>query len=228
MTWLGYAQTSMPFLHLLLFTVLALLLVPLQLRFRLLWLVLAAVYLHAVFVSLNAGRRRTWLGLRWLFVSAWIVALALRVAPVTDPHLATLFHVTSRMLMVALLGGCLVSALDYVLRGREVSADRIFAAIVAYMLAGLAFAAVYVAVHAVAPDSFALSPVTGGNEHEQIEVQLIYYSFVTIATLGYGDITPRLPLAQMLSVLEAVFGQFYVAVVIAWLVSRYAARGPAP
>jgi voltage-gated potassium channel len=47
---------------------------------------------------------------------------------------------------------------------------------------------------------------------------------VTIATLGYGDITPRLPLAQMLAVLEAVIGQFYVAVVIAWLVSAYAAR----
>src|SRR5262249_17894003 len=54
------------------------------------------------------------------------------------------------------------------------------------------------------------------------EVQLIYFSFVTIATLGFGDISPRLPLAQMLVVLEAVLGQFYVAVVIAWLVSVYA------
>jgi hypothetical protein len=48
--------------------------------------------------------------------------------------------------------------------------------------------------------------------------------FVTIATLGYGDITPRLPLVQMLAVLEAVGGQFYVAVVIAWLVSASAAH----
>jgi len=45
---------------------------------------------------------------------------------------------------------------------------------------------------------------------------------VRIATLGYGDITPHLPFSQMLVVCEAMFGQFYVAVVLAWLVSMYA------
>ena len=53
---------------------------------------------------------------------------------------------------------------------------------------------------------------------------LSYFSFVTIATLGYGDIVPRLPVTQMLAILEAVIGQFYMAVVVAWLVSVLAVR----
>jgi len=62
----------------------------------------------------------------------------------------------------------------------------------------------------------------------QGELQLIYFSFVTIATLGCGDITPRLPFAQMLAALEAVVGQFYVAVIIAWLVSVHASHRRPP
>jgi hypothetical protein len=216
------AWKSLRFLQLFVFTVIALLLIPLQLRFRALWLVLSALYLNAVVVSLT-GRFR--MRVRWALLAAWVLALALRIAPVAEPEVATLLYVTSRILVVVLLGGCVAAAFHYVLHGAEISIDRIFAAIVAYMLVGLGFAAAYQVIVAVAPESFALPATTGGaNELERFEVHLIYFSFITITTLGYADITPRLPLAQMLAVLEAVTGQFYVAVVIAWLVSAYAAR----
>ena len=163
--------------------------------------------------------------MRWALLAVWVLGVALRIAPVAEPGVATLLYVTSRILAIVLLGGCLAAALEYVLHGAEVTLDRIFAAIVAYMLAGLAFADVYEIVIALAPESFVLPATTSGaNQLERVEIQLVYFSFVTLATLGYGDITPRLPLAQMLAVLEAIFGQFYVAVVIAWLVSGYAAR----
>jgi voltage-gated potassium channel len=218
--WLGETWKSMRFLQLFVFTVLALLLVPLQLRFRILWVVLMVLYLNAVLVSVTAGRSRT---RRWPLLVGWVLVLALRVTPVEDPQLATVLYVTSKILVVGVLGGCVMATLDYVLRGAEVSGDRIFAAIVAYMLVGLGFAAAYQAIVAVAPESFALPSVTSGaGESDLREVQLIYFSFVTIATLGYGDIAPRLPLAQMLVVIEAVAGQFYIAVIIAWLVSGYA------
>jgi hypothetical protein len=220
---LGETWKSMRFLQLFAVTVLALLLVPLQLRFRVLWLVLSALYLNAVLVSLAMGGHRA--RLRWTFLAGWVLMVALRVAPVTDPDLATLFYAASRILVMVLLGGCIIATLDYVLRSAEVSVDRIFAAIVAYILAGLGFAAAYQTIVALAPESFALpAAADGAGTAELVEVQLIYFSFVTLATLGYGDITPRGPLAQMLAVVEAVAGQFYVAVVIAWLVSAYAAR----
>jgi hypothetical protein len=70
-------------------------------------------------------------------------------------------------------------------------------------------------------------PLSGGghdNGKRAVDLQTTYFSFVTIATLGYGDITPHLPFSQMLVVCEAMFGQFYVAVVLAWLVSMYASQ----
>ena len=218
---LGEAWRSLRFLQLFVLTVLALLLIPLQLRFRALGMVLILLYLDAVAVALTVtGFRR----LRWPFLAGWVVVLALKLAPVADPTVATVLYVTSRVLVVALLGGCVAAMLTSVLRGSVVSVDRIFAAIVAYLLAGLAFAAAYQSIVELAPESFALPAAPGdAGEPSRLEVQLIYFSFVTIATLGYGDITPRLPLAQMLAVLEAVGGQFYVAVVIAWLVSAHAA-----
>ena len=218
------------FVQLFVLTVLVLLLIPLQLRFRVLGFILILLYLNAVAVCLTAaGYRR----LRAPFLAGWVLVLALKLVPVPDPHVATWFYVASRILVLTLLGGCVIAVLAYVLRSAVVSADKIFAAIVAYMLAALGFAAAYQAIVAVAPESFAVPHVPGaGDPAELLEFRLIYFSFVTIATLGYGDITPRLPLAQMLSVLEAMVGQFYVAVVIAWLVSMYVAhrvrRAPSP
>jgi hypothetical protein len=217
---LGETWRSMRFFPLFVFTLLVLLLFPLQLRFRVLWLVLTVLYLAAVVVAATVGRSPM---LRLALLAGWGFVLVLKVTPISDPQLAALFYVISRVVVVVVLGGCVAAMLEYVLRGVEVSTDRIFAAIVAYMLTGLGFAAAYQAIVAVAPDSFVLPAATGGaGQSEVVEVQLIYFSFVTIATLGYGDIVPRLPLAQMLAVVEAVAGQFYIAVVIAWLVSAYA------
>jgi hypothetical protein len=221
----GEAWRSLRFFQLFAFTVLVLLLSPLQLHFRVLGIALGALYLAAVAVSLSAGGYRP--RVRWVFLAGWALVLGLRIAPVADPGAALLCYVTSRLLVVGLMGGCVVAILGYVLRGTEASVDRIFAAIVAYVLMALGFAAAYQAIVAAAPDSFALPAVTDdATRLDRIEVQLVYFSFVTIATLGYGDITPRAPLTQMVAVLEAVAGQFYVAVVIAWLVSVHAARRP--
>ncbi len=51
--------------------------------------------------------------------------------------------------------------------------------------------------------------------------ELMYYSFVTITTLGYGDLTPLKPMVRTLAYLEAILGQFYVAILVAWLVGMY-------
>ena len=55
-------------------------------------------------------------------------------------------------------------------------------------------------------------------------MELVYYTFITLTTAGYGDITPQLPLAQSLAMIIAVMGQFYVAVVVAILVGKYASK----
>jgi hypothetical protein len=119
---------------------------------------------------------------------------------------------------------CVVFILRYVLKSREVTVDTIFGAFVAYFLIAFAFSSLYHAVAIIEPASFSMPNGAINGNSISSGMPLSYFSFVTIATLGYGDIVPRHPVTQMLAILEAVIGQFYMAVVVAWLVSVLAIR----
>ena len=111
-----------------------------------------------------------------------------------------------------------------VVRTPTVTFDSVFGAICSYLLFGLAWALSYAAIYTLLPEAFSIPEKpsfgadTGSNQFGAIS-QFIYHSFVTMTTLGYGDITPRDPVTRAVTWMQAVVGQFYVAVVIAWLVS---------
>jgi hypothetical protein len=108
-------------------------------------------------------------------------------------------------------------ALRHALGQGAVDRERIFAALDAYLLAGLLFGVSYYTLDRVWPSSF------GGTTPGMLELpRAIYFSFVTIATLGYGDVVPASPPAQGLAIVEGVSGQMYLAVLVARLVSLYA------
>jgi len=95
----------------------------------------------------------------------------------------------------------------------EITYHRIEGSIVVYLLLGLIFAAVFHAVYLyVGPTSF--NNIKGENLKE-----FLYFSFTSLTTMGYGDITPVHPLARSLANLEALIGQLYPAILIARLVS---------
>ena len=98
-----------------------------------------------------------------------------------------------------------------------IGAEKVYAALSAYLLAGQFFGVVYWAVAIAWPGSFGEAGSSGG-PHEFALSTAMYFSFVTLATLGYGDVVPRTDVARGLAVLEAVGGQLYVAVTIARLV----------
>jgi hypothetical protein len=203
-----------------------LLMVPVILRYRLLHVLLSLLFLNGLFVSLSAaGLAARW---RWVFGAIWLLNASAWFAAeaVGDPRTELVLFSVSRSAAFLLLGGCVAATLRYVLTSTRVTADRIFAAIVAYQLAALGFAVLFHLIVGLDPRSFAFPQATPSVESDGLLVQLIYFSFVTIATLGYGDIVPRSPLAQMISTVEATLGQFYIAVVIAWLVGVYASRHP--
>ena len=92
--------------------------------------------------------------------------------------------------------------------------DRVFGAIVLYLLLGLIWGVMYAALGAHSPGAFDGHPgVTGGL------ADWVYFSFVTLTTVGYGDITPVATSARSLAMLEALTGQLYPAIIIARLVS---------
>ena len=205
-----------------------------------LWL-LISLFLSLLFLplleGLYAGRPLLLLGLSSTFLLGAMAArsslriLTLVLLFVALPTAWATTFVESKPLFVAhcflgsaffwLVGGLVV----FIAIGRRsVSLDSVFGAISAYLLFGLAWALSYWAIHTLSPDVFAFA-------HEQASAEgngsvgvlgfslFVYFSFVTMATLGYVDIAPIGRITRALAWMQTVTGQFYVAVVIAWLVS---------
>ncbi len=120
-----------------------------------------------------------------------------------------------------LVGGMLV----YVaITSHRITFDSIFSVSSAYLLFGLAWALSYWAIHAVAPSTFVFpnegTTALPDNLRSAGDFsQFVYYTFVTMSTLGFGDMTPANRITRRLSWLQSVTGQFFVAVIVAWLVS---------
>lgn len=103
----------------------------------------------------------------------------------------------------------------------EVSADSIFGSFCGYMLIGLAFSHLYSILGMLEPGSFrSLAPQFGQPGSRDHYFLLNYFSFVTLTTVGYGDVTPATDAARSLACVEAVTGQFYIAVLVAELIGK--------
>lgn len=141
------------------------------------------------------------------------IALILRWAGfvITAPFLVILN--TSATICSAILFCTVILA--RVLKQGPITFRRIEGAIAAYLLLGFAWASGYELIAFLDPDSFSGAVTTSGNFSPWI-----YFSFVTLATLGYGDIAPVHPLARSLATSEAIAGQLYLAILIARLVSQ--------
>jgi hypothetical protein len=121
--------------------------------------------------------------------------------------------------VVALLAAA--SALRFALGAGVGDREHLYAGLSAYLLAGIFFGVFYWVLERTWSGSFAVAG-EGAQNHFSLPAA-IYYSFVTLTTLGYGDIVPRSEAGRGLAIMEAVAGQLYLAVMIARLVSLYAA-----
>lgn len=165
------------------------------------------------------------------------IACILAVPTLLGRWLVLGFHDNAVLMIVVVLcwiGFLILTAmviLRQVLTATRVSNDTISGAICAYLLIGLIFAFLYALVALAYPGSFLIDGRMVQPKLERLFYQheisnLIYYSFVTLTTVGYGDIAPISAPARMTAVIEAMAGQFYVAILIARLVSiRYARWG---
>ncbi|WP_243367763.1 potassium channel family protein [Fundidesulfovibrio soli] len=130
------------------------------------------------------------------------------------------FHDVDFNLMFCISGLlCLIygisSTVRFVLTSKEVSKAEIFALVNCYLTMGFFWALLYTLVEGVHPGSFTL-PI----QLDRIMDGMIYFSFATMTTVGYGDMAPRTLLAQRLAITQAIFGQFYFALVVAYLINR--------
>lgn len=115
--------------------------------------------------------------------------------------------------------------LRHVMTESEITGDTIYGSAAAYLMIGIAFGVIYAWLEAFAPGSLrGLAPAGGAGTSGRGFWEFIYFSLVTMTTLGYGDIIPVSDEARSLATLEAVAGQFYVAVLVARIVGILASR----
>jgi hypothetical protein len=106
----------------------------------------------------------------------------------------------------------------FIVNSKTVTREVVYAAMLVYLLLAQLWALVYTFLYLIEPASFNLPQ--GQGDFLVFE----YYSFVTLTTLGFGDITPLTKIAKAFSVLEAVVGQLYLVVVVAWFVGMHVSR----
>lgn len=130
---------------------------------------------------------------------------------------------------LAFVGFCSWTVISSVVRSERVTADTILGAVCGYLLIALFFALVFGLIEQLRPGSFSLDEPTGMTRLEDsVGVRqirpLIYYSIITLTTVGYGDIRPITEIARSYAALEGVVGQIYLTVLIARLVGIYVSR----
>lgn len=170
-----------------------------------------AANLVAAVVAVGPGR------LRRVALVILSIALAVRLGGGWLDHDALSTGSLALWGVIALLAAA--SALVYALRGRDIGREQVFAALGAYLLAGFFFGLIFWVIEQVSPASLSIGGATPPDGISTWDA--IYFSFVTLASLGYGDVLPVSDSARGLAVVEVVGGQLYLAVMVARLVSAW-------
>jgi hypothetical protein len=142
-----------------------------------------------------------------LAVLAVLISIAARIAPGTA---TTVSEAVIDVAAIGLFAGLVMK--QFLASGRAAS-HRIGAAILVYLLLGMLWARLYEIAGAMISGAFHMT------EGAPTLTSYLYFSYVTLATIGYGDISPVHHVVRNLAVLEAITGQMYIAILIARLVS---------
>jgi hypothetical protein len=129
------------------------------------------------------------------------------------------FAVWDAAVSLVFCGALAVVVLVQVFREGPITAQRIQGAVAVYLLLGLGWAFAYTLVAIARPDAFVLPAGTDGALDKDHTWRFVYFSFVTLTTVGYGDITAAHPVARSLVLCEALVGQLFPAILLARLVS---------
>ncbi len=158
-------------------------------------------------------RQRYWFVMGMLLIGIGAVNIILEViinhswAPYVNLMVALLFYLVTTVI-----------AFRSLLTGNRIDLNMLMGSICVYILVGISWSILYF-FEAAFHDGAFLGITDVGNK--QRFTDLLYYSFVTLSTLGYGDVTPVTPIARTLAYLEALFGQFYIAILVASFVGMH-------
>jgi hypothetical protein len=181
--------------------------------------VVAVVFTAAV-IAVDAGRTRVGNAITIAVVQITVTVVGAGLTPGSRAYqcAAGLALAATAVLIVY----CIYCVLRYLLQSFSITRDQLYAGISVYLMLGFAFGSVYYLVSTLKPDCFA---VNSAKLAADANPDLMYFSFVTLATLGYGDITPVAHVTRALAELEAMVGMLYIAVFMARLVTLVESAG---
>ena len=172
------------------------------------------IFITAIYISMvyTVSHKKQHIYIGAIFAMVMLISLWLQYFQQNN-----LVFAIGRISGILLLIMVIINTLAFIFKSEDVTIEVIYAAILVYLLMALMWSFVYVLLELINSASFnvAWSLELGS------QMWSIYYSFVTITTLGYGDITPATELASSFSILEAVVGQLYLVVVVARLVGMH-------
>ena len=157
---------------------------------------------------------------RW--VRFFVIALAVAGLSLTwleHIHPARGLSILNALLGMTFLLFLLATLIIQVFRSGTVTAHRIRGAIVVYLLIGGMWSFFYYAVALTVPQAFNWPEGLAAGDQQQVQQILTYFSFTTLTTTGFGDVTPAIPLTRTLAMFESLAGQLYLVVTLTRLVS---------
>lgn len=167
---------------------------------------IALLLLSLLSLTSSPAWKKRLLAILALMVISAIISVATKL-----PHSDVIYLL---LLLAFLLSVARLVAGEVLLSG-TVDTNKLVGAVALYLVLGMIWSVLYIMVLMVWPD--ALNGVQSGDWHANLPTTT-YFSFVTLTTLGYGDISPANPMAEVLVILEAVTGMFYLAIIVASLV----------
>lgn len=186
--------------------------------------VLAMLAEQSLFVAaavLIGGRRTLWIGIPLVIPSAITAAVTLALGEIPETHYPLWAVARAASFIVPIITMGLLILVD-VLAAERIVFDLVCGALCVFVLIGMGWANVYQLIERLSPGSFVVDyaryHIDAGADPFASVGLFTYYSFITLTTVGYGDIVPTSALARWLVWLQAVAGQFYMAVFVARLI----------
>jgi hypothetical protein len=159
-------------------------------------------------------------------IKVWVwPTVLLMTAVIISTAVSTLFP--SRMfiglkwgVLAAFFGLSVIVLFSYLKNARTIDDGHLYTAVSIYLLLGMQWFALYSTIDVLSPGSIQHSASVAGDRH----AELLYFSLITLSTIGYGDVVPLHGEARMLAALEGIAGVLYIAITVALLVSAYRPR----
>lgn len=150
-------------------------------------------------------------------VYSFILGIINSFLPAQTPTSALLWTIGLVIMQMTLI----IALLQFIFEADTVDSDVLLAAVTAYLVLGTLFVPIYTVLEVASPGSFSINVGT----YEIVGWQnFLYFSYATLTTLGYGDITPISPVAQSLAITETITGVLYTTILISRLVGLYSQR----